>query len=413
MRIIYLFSLMILASFTAPEIMHVNASDYTLSIFGNANMDDVIDESDIAYVEGIIEGTNEETELADAKHDGVIDEDDIAQIELIIDRTESELTIVDSANRTLTIEKPVKTIIVVSGHAAEAIRILGSENKLAGVSNIIKKKYYYFSDLSDLPSVGDWKVGDYEAIAALDPDLVISYANWPPISEVEENLNNFGIPVIALEFTNPSIITEEIEKLGYLLDERDNAKKYSIWNERYKVMIDEFVCELSEDEKPRTFLETAYSGPGDISTYGTGTKADIGLSMVGGKNIADILQISYPHVDSEWVINEDPDVIIKYVMSSEVEWGWNSTETPESLVNSVINRDGWEYLKAVKDGRVYLISNEVMEGPDGIVGYLFWTKMLHPEFDADPVAAYREYLSDILVLECPDLIFSYPETDAA
>lgn len=40
-------------------VMPVGASDYTLGIYGNANMDDVIDEADIAYVEGIIAGTNE------------------------------------------------------------------------------------------------------------------------------------------------------------------------------------------------------------------------------------------------------------------------------------------------------------------------------------------------------------------
>jgi len=64
------------------------ASDYTLGIFGNANMDDTINEDDIAYVEGIIEGTNEETEFADANNDREIDEGDIAQIEAIINGEE-------------------------------------------------------------------------------------------------------------------------------------------------------------------------------------------------------------------------------------------------------------------------------------------------------------------------------------
>ena len=45
-------------------VMPAVASDYTLGIYGNANMDDVIDEADIGYLEGIIAGTNEATELA-------------------------------------------------------------------------------------------------------------------------------------------------------------------------------------------------------------------------------------------------------------------------------------------------------------------------------------------------------------
>ncbi|HNQ44284.1 MAG TPA: ABC transporter substrate-binding protein, partial [Candidatus Cloacimonadota bacterium] len=77
--------MLVLVAFSAPiAVIPVIASDYTLDIFGNANMDAVVDEVDIEYVWGIIGGTNEVTELADANYDGEIDEEDITQIELII-----------------------------------------------------------------------------------------------------------------------------------------------------------------------------------------------------------------------------------------------------------------------------------------------------------------------------------------
>ena len=63
-----IFVLMMLLASSTLAVMPANAADCTLGIFGNANMDDTIDEDDIAYVEGIIEGTNEETELADANY---------------------------------------------------------------------------------------------------------------------------------------------------------------------------------------------------------------------------------------------------------------------------------------------------------------------------------------------------------
>ena len=43
-----------------------NETGFTLGIYGNANMDQIIDESDIVYVEEIISGTRESTDLADA-----------------------------------------------------------------------------------------------------------------------------------------------------------------------------------------------------------------------------------------------------------------------------------------------------------------------------------------------------------
>ncbi|HOI69977.1 MAG TPA: dockerin type I repeat-containing protein [Methanothrix sp.] len=84
------------------------ASDYTLEVFGNANMDETIDEDDVAYVEGIIDGTNEGTELADANYDGNIDAQDLDQIERIIEGSADRLTVIDSANRTVTVSLPVK-----------------------------------------------------------------------------------------------------------------------------------------------------------------------------------------------------------------------------------------------------------------------------------------------------------------
>ena len=80
------------------------ASDYTLGIYGNANMDDRIDEQGIAFVNDIISGAESATNLTDANEDGNIDERDIDQIEQIIGGKERELTILDSAGRTWTVQ---------------------------------------------------------------------------------------------------------------------------------------------------------------------------------------------------------------------------------------------------------------------------------------------------------------------
>ena len=50
------------------------AFSYTLNIFGNANMDDTIDELDIAYLEDVIAGRSPATEMADANLDGIVDD---------------------------------------------------------------------------------------------------------------------------------------------------------------------------------------------------------------------------------------------------------------------------------------------------------------------------------------------------
>ena len=71
MRIIYV--LVALALCVPLTAMSSFAADFTLNIFGNANMDYIIDERDIAYIEDIIGGSKEPTDLADADGDGNID----------------------------------------------------------------------------------------------------------------------------------------------------------------------------------------------------------------------------------------------------------------------------------------------------------------------------------------------------
>ncbi len=402
---------LMLAIFISLFIAPANAYDFTLGIYGNADMDDVIDEEDLEYAKGIINGSNAATGLADANRDGEIDEDDLAQIEKIIAGEESEMTILDTARRDVTIPKPVERIVVPSGLTAEAFMLLGATDSIVGVSDKIKEKTYFFSEISDRPSVGGWQIEDYEAIASLDPDIVISYEKWPPIDEAEEKLESFGIPVIVLEFTDPDIIAEELQKLGYILDRRGEADDYLDWRSSYEEDIESLVGELEEDDRPRTFLETTYKGAGDIGTYSEGSSGNVYLALCGGRNIAANMSVSYPHVDSEWLITENPDVIIKYVYSSTLDWGWNGTEDPQAILDEVKSRDGWDNIEVVKNGRVYLISNELMTGLDSIVGYLYWTKMLHPEFSADPDGAYEEYLTEFLGIEYPDLIFGYPLPD--
>ena len=118
----------------------VNAYDFTLGIYGNADMDDVIDEDDLEYAKGIINGSNVATELADANRDGEIDEKDLAQIEKIMAGEETELTVLDTAGRNVTIPMPVERVVVPSGLAAEAFMLLGATDNIVGVSDTIKEK---------------------------------------------------------------------------------------------------------------------------------------------------------------------------------------------------------------------------------------------------------------------------------
>ena len=64
----------------------VSSSEYALDIFGNANLDDRIDEADVAYIEGAVKGELQPTYLSDADGDGSVTESDVEQVLKIIKR---------------------------------------------------------------------------------------------------------------------------------------------------------------------------------------------------------------------------------------------------------------------------------------------------------------------------------------
>jgi ABC-type Fe3+-hydroxamate transport system, periplasmic component len=401
---------LVLMSCMLLAVMPADAADYTLGIFGNANMDDTIDEDDIAYVEGIIKGTNERTELADANYDSEVDEDDITQIEQIISGDEKELTIIDSADRNITVHKPVERIIVLESDAASAVKILGATNKVVGVNSVVLKKGYYFPELSDKPSVG-YPEYDYEAILSLDPDLVMYYGSGsyykPKLLEIAEKLP--GITVVGLDFYKQKTLRSEVAILGYVLNKEDNAEEYNAWCKNSENNVKNFVDTLEPEEKPKVFMTMMKGYPGELKTFGPSSGCDILCTLAGGANIAGELPATYPKVDSEWVITENPDVIITFEYYTGQ--GWVDTTDPEELRNKILNVEEWTQTSAVENNGVYVCNYELLFGLDSVVGLTYWAKFLHPDSDLDPEGVSREYYEMLNVIYPEDLIQAYPQLE--
>jgi len=249
--------IMILLAFISPYITPVIAADFTLGIFGNANRDDTIDEDDVEYVRGIIDGTNKAADLADANYDGQIDEEDIAQIEAIISGDERSLTIetftIYEGAEVVTVPKPLERVVVLAISGGEATKCVNSADKVVGVGSGFSedKNLAIFPHLSQLPQVGKWSDPDIEAIVSLDPDLVIADLRWPDPEKLEDKLQGFGIPVVRMGFTYPDFSLQEMMILGYLLDERDSAEKFVEFEEGYLDLIEDRLATLSDDERPR------------------------------------------------------------------------------------------------------------------------------------------------------------------
>ena len=375
-----------------------NEDDFVLGVYGNANEDDTIDMRDLTYVKLIFFGKKPETELADAKYDGKINPLDFIQIKLIIVGKEKELTVVDSKDRIVTVKKPVERIITLGMYDAEVIRMFGAKDKIVGVFSGMKQygREVYYPELSKLPPVGNMHDPDYEVILSLNPDLVSTWTSQ--VAKTDEKLPD-SIAVVGFNYYKPVDMKEEVMKLGYIFDKKDEAKHYiDDFHDKYIDLIKTRTEKLSEGERPKVYLErgTPYR------TYGGNSYAQQTIDIAGGRNLfADIPKPG--QVDPEEVVIRNPDIIITYMSASKVNTGYGTDDPSQAKVlrDEIMNRPELANVKAVKNGEVYAILMGLNLGPDYPINIAYWAKWIQPELfeDLDPQAIHQEFLTEFQGLD--------------
>ena len=392
------------------------AFSYTLNIFGNANMDDAINESDIAYLEDVMAGRSPATELSDANLDGIVDGKDIEQVEKLIDGTGEQLTLkaytIYEELMNVTIPMPVERIVVLNLACAESVRGIKARDMVVGVGSSLVEgsNRDFFPEMIDLPTVGKWSEPDIEAIISLNPDIVIADLRTPDPEKLEDKLEGTGITVVRMGFTYPDYSSSEIMALGYILDRKDDARELNSFAGKYSDLIEERLSSIAESERPRVY--PIYYTSADLwKTGSNGSIVDMLCGLAGGENIAHDLTGGtggmYPTVDPEWVVGENPQII--FTWSSPGGYSPANDTAMRELWTKIVQAPELSRVDAAKDERVHLMTTEITSRPRWFVGLSYLAKWFYPEKfpDLDPEAIHKEYLERFQGLKYQG-IFVYP-----
>ncbi len=96
------------------------------------------------------------------------------------------------------------------------------------------------------------------------------------------------------------------------------------------------------------------------------------MGIARGKNLAADLGEQWPKVTPEWVISENPDIIIKTA-------SLKPDKTLAQVRESVLTRTGFESLDAIKNKQVYVLNGDLIFGPRSPAGLVYLAKALHPD----------------------------------
>ena len=376
------------------------SEDYTLDIFGNANEDETINMQDVTYTELIILEYRDRTELADAKYDGKINMQDVTQIELVILGKEKELTILDDPQWSdptrvvVTINKPVERVVVRGFAEAEVLRIIDAADKIVGVTKTITDEEVYFPELGKLSSVGVRSDLDYEAILELNPDLFLGSIKTSDIGKLS------GIAVLRQRLGHQLHfpMSERIRLFGYIFDRREEAEEFIQWHDGVLDMINERT-EVPDDEKLRVFY--GYYQDKRFRVHidsGGGQLLDMISAKNVGKNLPKPWTGGHPFVDTEWVIEQDPEIFIFDIWKLIDIQSYETDDTSGIAASreEILNLPELAETTAVEEGNVYILCSYpyLSYSPSYIVGISYLAKMIYPDQfeDWDPRAIHQEYL---------------------
>lgn len=315
--------------------------------------------------------------------------------------------ITDSTGRNISISLPVERVVTLTSESAEVMRALGAEDKIVGVSKYVADNKPLWGELADKPVVGSVFSPNYEAIVELKPDVVITYVRWS--EDLEEKLAPFGITVVRLDFYKSKTLRREIRTLGRIIGKKKKAEELIGFYDHYEQLITSRIETIPPQKRVRVYIE----GYQDYHSAGRNTGWAQQTTLAGGRNIAENLTGEYPVVSAEWVITENPDIIVKAVSGSRKIFGYtiNDPEQAKQLQDKIMSRPGWNTINAVKNKRVYLISGDIISGPRYIIAVVYLAKQFYPHIfrDLSPQEIHREYMEMFQGIEYQG-IWAYPPT---
>ncbi len=383
----------------ATAAVGTGGDDFVLGIYGNANEDGRINMQDYTYIGRIIDGEEEKNELADANYDGEIDIADLTQIGLIILGRESELTFIDASGEDVTVSLPIERMAVLNTDFAEAIAVLDERDKVVGVTTTLTGYTRFFPELSTKTDVGGWYTPDIEAILAVEPDTVCVYAKWPSTEALDEKLPD-DINIVRLDFYKAPTQREEMIQLGYLLNKRERADEYIEWHDQYVDEIYDRVAEIPDDEKVRVFIDAGGGKEFGRRAYSTGTGMHDLCVLAGGKNIAEGYVEGYADVETEWILDQNPDVIVGISYKGGYETD-DETKMREHYEEIRALPGFKEHVTAVQNDSVFIMSNAFAFAPHYPAPLAVMAKWLYPKRFADfkPEAIHQEYIDEFLGID--------------
>ncbi|HSN57698.1 MAG TPA: helical backbone metal receptor, partial [Candidatus Sulfomarinibacteraceae bacterium] len=244
---------------------------------------------------------------------------------------------------------PPQRIVSLAPSLTETLFALGVGGRVVGVTRYCAHP----PEVRTLPRIGGHLDPSYEAIVALEPDLVVAI----PSSEASEaRLRSLGVPVLRVDQHDVDSVLQSISVLAEACGVEGRGVELRREMER---RLEAVARAAAGRERRRAGVVVGHEiGAGAVRSVwaaGPETFYDGVLELAGGINAVQGGIVRYPELSREGLAALDPDVVIDVVAGVE-ERGTDIDRI----------RSGWQALtelRAVREGRVRVLEGDVMVVP--------------------------------------------------
>ena len=264
---------------------------------------------------------------------------------------------IDSMNRQVYVPDAPQRIVSMAPSATETIFALGAEDKLVGVTDYCN----YPTDAVNITSIGGFSTPDLETIAILNPDLIIAI-RWN--AETVTQLENQGYAIVIILGESLDDIIENVGVIGNLVNERTKGV-YLMGNMSYHM---EIITNKTNTLNYSQIVDCYFEVWESPKIVGAKSFLNDMINKAGAINIFGNINLEYPIVSHEAIINGDPDVI--FITEHSAPW----------YSQQVCERAGYDAINACINNRVYQVFDDIYlrPGPRIIDALENMTRYLYP-----------------------------------
>jgi iron complex transport system substrate-binding protein len=254
-------------------------------------------------------------------------------------------TVTDMKGRNVELSEDVTRVVALTAADCEIVYAIGAGDAVVGRGEYCD----YPQEALSVPAVQSGAETNIEQIVALTPQVVFMDTMDQSAEQIQQ-LEAAGIQVVVSDAVDIEGVYESISVIGQVMGREDEAREVIDGMKRDFQELSDKAAAIADE--PTVYFEISPLEYG-LWTAGKGTFMDETAFLLHAKNaFADVE--GWAGISEEQVIQRDPE----FMVTTEKYAG--SGPTPEQMIRE---RDGWENLRAVRDGHILNLSDDSLVRP--------------------------------------------------